>query len=69
MTDKEYIKALEEERDDYYAFISAIAGSFGCEEGVDMRDFICSKLEELRKSASLGVELARNVMSDQTGKS
>lgn len=69
----EYANAVADdvnnEANDYYSFILAIAGYLGCPQDADMRDFIHRELLELKKQAEIGKKLALTVMSDQTGKS
>ena len=59
------MRKLEEECAEYWAFISAIAHYFGCQDGVDMRGFILEELDKLKASAMRGEALARTVMADQ----
>ena len=59
---------INDEANEYWAFISGIAHYFGCKDGVDMRDFILQELDKLKASAARGEALARVVMADQVGK-
>lgn len=59
---------INDEANEYWAFISGIAHYFGCKDGVDMRDFILQELDKLKVSAARGDALAHAVMADQVGK-
>ena len=60
---------INDEANEYWAFIAGIASYFGCKDGVDMRDFIMQEFDKLKASAVRGEALARTVMADQVGKS
>ena len=61
-------KEIDDECNEYWAFIAGIAHYFGCKDGVDMREFILKEFDNLKACAARGEALAHAVMTDQMGK-